>query len=96
MSALSFREQMSGYVAFGDSSHVDGYREGRRQGTRLRLQLKIVVDDVDRFIAGPQRTAVLRGTVRFDELGGEFEIERGAAAGACTTASASAPTPACR
>lgn len=79
MSALSFREQMSGYVAFGDNSHVDGYREGRRQGTRLRLALKIVVDDVDRFIAGPQRTAVLRGTVRFDELGGEFEIERGEA-----------------
>jgi len=79
MSALSFREQMSGYVAFGDRSHVDGYREGRRQGTRLRLQLRIVVDDVDRFIAGPQRTAVLRGTVRFDELGGTFEIERGEA-----------------
>jgi hypothetical protein len=76
-SALRFSEQMSGYVAFGDQPHRTGYQKGREQGTRLRLHLRVVVDDVDRFIVGPERRALLRGTARFDELGGEFAVERG-------------------
>jgi hypothetical protein len=75
--ALRFREQMSGFVAFGDKPHDAGYQQGRDDGSRLRLRLEIVVDDVDGFIAGPRRSAMLRGTVWFDELGGEFDVERG-------------------
>jgi pimeloyl-ACP methyl ester carboxylesterase len=75
--ALRFCEDMRGYVSFGDLTHRSGYERGREDGTRLRLKLRIVVDDVDRFIAGPERRAVLRGSVQFDELGGSFEIQRG-------------------
>jgi hypothetical protein len=84
--ALRFREEMAGYVGFagpqpgsGSSEAVPeiGYEFGRADGTELVLRLVVVVDDVDRFIAGPDRRAMLRGSLEFEELGGPFSIDRG-------------------
>jgi hypothetical protein len=75
--ALRFKEEMAGYVAFGDLPPASGGDLGRKEGTRLQLRMVVIVDDVDRFIAGPERRALLRGSVTFEELGGSFEIERG-------------------
>ena len=75
--ALTFSEELAGHVAFGDLPPQSGSDLGRKEGTRLRLRLTVIVDDVDRFIAGPERRALLRGSVDFEELGGRFDIERG-------------------
>jgi hypothetical protein len=75
--ALTFREHLRGHVAFGDYAYRDGYRLGREQGTRLVLPLTIVIDDIDAFIAEPDRRAVVRGRIEFDELGISLPIHRG-------------------
>jgi hypothetical protein len=75
--ALRFREEMEGFVAFGDHAPEAGHELGRREGTTLRLRLTVIVDDVDRLIAGPDRRTLVRGQVDFPELGGSFPIERG-------------------
>jgi hypothetical protein len=75
--ALTFREELSGHVAFGNHVYADGARLGREDGTRLVLSLMVVVADVDAFLAAPDRTALVRGTLRFDELGISLPIQRG-------------------
>jgi hypothetical protein len=75
--ALKFSEHLRGYAAFGESVPEIGYELGKDDRTQVELRLKVVVDDVDDFIAGPGRRAMLRGSLVFDELGGVFSIDRG-------------------
>jgi hypothetical protein len=75
--SLRFREEMSGYVAFGARLPEIGDDLGRADGTQMTLRASVVVPDVDEFIAGPERRAMLRGSLEFEELGGVFSIDRG-------------------
>lgn len=74
---LDFTENLRGYAAFGESVPEIGAVQGRADGTTVALKLSISVGDVNRFIGGPDRWALVRGSLRFDELGGEFPIIRG-------------------
>lgn len=65
--ALSFTEEMKGYVTFtGESAARD-----------LMFHLDITVPDVDRFVRDPSHTATAEGTVRCDHLGGDCEVVAG-------------------
>lgn len=75
--SVRFTEEMNGHVAFGEGDHERGAREGRATGTRLKFHLTIEVEDLDRFAADLRRSAVARGWVRCEALGGRLPVERG-------------------
>jgi cholesterol oxidase len=75
--AVSFTEEMKGFVAFGETDYEEGFRAGRESGTALMFHLTITADDIDAFIADPQREARAEGFVRCESLGGERPVERG-------------------
>jgi cholesterol oxidase len=75
--AVSFTEEMKGFVAFGENDYEEGFRAGRESGTALMFHLTITADDIDAFIADPEREARAEGFVRCDALGGERPVERG-------------------
>ena len=77
MTGLSFNERLTGHVAFGQEDFNEGLRRGRRDGTALALDLVIDIADVDAFLAEPQHTAELRGTLDCGPLGGRLAIEHG-------------------
>jgi hypothetical protein len=68
---------MRGYAAFGQSVPEIGYQVGKGDRTRVELRLTIAIDEIDAFIGGPGRRAMLRGSLRFDELGGTCAISSG-------------------
>jgi cholesterol oxidase len=75
--AVSFTEEMKGFVAFGETDYEEGFRAGRESGTALMFHLTITADDIDAFIADPEREARAEGFVRCESLGGERPVERG-------------------
>lgn len=77
MSSLEFTEEMKGYISFGELDAEGGARKGKASDTSLMFHLRIVVDDVDRFIADPAHPASATGWVRCEELGGRLPVERG-------------------
>ncbi|HZA58721.1 MAG TPA: GMC family oxidoreductase [Solirubrobacterales bacterium] len=75
--AVSFTEEMKGFVAFGETDYEEGFRAGRESGTALMFHLTITADDIDAFIADPEREARAEGFVRCEALGGERPVEGG-------------------
>jgi cholesterol oxidase len=75
--ALSFTEEMKGFVTFGEQDFDRGYRSGRESRTALMFHLTITAEDLDRFIADPDHLARAEGYVRADALGGQLPVERG-------------------
>jgi cholesterol oxidase len=76
-SGLRFTEKMKGFAAL----HVDdpraGFSRGKEDRDRLMFELTISVDDIDRFVAEPERQGSAAGYVECDLLGGRLEVERG-------------------
>jgi hypothetical protein len=70
---LRFKEVMSGRAGFGASS----YQAGNAGGNSLRIEARIAIDDVDRFIADPAHRATVRGNVLLPALGSPAAIEHG-------------------
>ncbi len=77
MSTVEFTEEMKGYVAFGAQDFREGFRKGKDEGTFLMFHLTIEVDDIDAFVADPEREARAEGWVDCDALGGRLAVERG-------------------
>ncbi len=76
---VAFSETLAGPVAFGAADPVDGLIAGRRAGDRLRLDLRIDVDDLSAFVADPAHAGRISGTARWDRLGQEhLVVESGA------------------
>jgi cholesterol oxidase len=75
--AVSFTEEMKGFVAFGDTDYEEGYRAGRESRTALMFHLTITADDIESFIADSERESVAEGFVRCEALGGELPVQRG-------------------
>jgi cholesterol oxidase len=76
--ALSFTEEMKGFVTPGASDYGTGYREGRESRTALMFHLTITAEDIDAFIADPEQDCAAEGYVRCDALGGELPVQKGA------------------
>ena len=74
---VQFSETLRGHVGWGAEDADDGFRLGRRHGTGIELQLHVVVEDLDRFMAGPSHDAPVTGQVECAELGGKLPIARG-------------------
>ena len=74
---LRFREEMTGFVALGESDPVAGAALGRASGTRLSFDVSITVADLAAFLRRPDHAATLEGTVTFAPLGGSFAIRDG-------------------
>lgn len=77
MSTLEFTEEMKGYVALGETDFRQGFEQGKSDGTYLMFHLTIEADDIDDFVADPEREAVARGWVRCDTLGGKLPVDQG-------------------
>lgn len=77
MTALSFSERMSGHVSFDEADYNAALQDGRRRRNTCKFELRIEVDDLDRFIADPDHQAGAGGWVDCPELGGRLEVERG-------------------
>jgi cholesterol oxidase len=76
--AVSFTEEMKGFVAFGERDYEEGFRAGRESRTALMFHLTITADDIEGFIAEPERECVAEGFIRCETLGGELPVRRGA------------------
>lgn len=75
--AVSFTEEMKGFVGFGASDYESGYRMGKHGRTALMFRLTIKANDIDAFVADPDRECVAEGYVDCDSLGGRLAVLRG-------------------
>ena len=55
--AVSFTEELKGWLSFDETDFNQALLHGRRQGTKARLRLKMEVADLDSFVAGPTHPA---------------------------------------
>ncbi|WP_225803844.1 patatin-like phospholipase family protein [Streptomyces sp. NK15101] len=74
---IRFTERMVGRVAFGreDAREAPPPEEGATAD--LALHLTVDIRGVDRFLAGPEHEASLRGEIVCQELGGRLPVEDG-------------------
>lgn len=75
---LEFMESMSGWIGSGKTDYLEGRIAGQQANTPARMDVKIVIDDLDGFLAKQDHLARLEGTFSFIPLGGTFSIEQGA------------------
>lgn len=67
---LSFREVMSGGFAMGQTDPQLGLDQGKVLGTSLALHADVTIPDFARFLADPNHTGSLGGSVDFAPFGG--------------------------
>jgi hypothetical protein len=67
---LSFREVMSGGFAMGQTDPGAGLVQGQANGTSLALHATVMIQDFERFLADPNHTGSLGGSIEFAPLGG--------------------------
>jgi predicted patatin/cPLA2 family phospholipase len=72
-----FRETMHGHWAKGATDPAAGEVEGIATGSPLAVHLAIAIENMDDFLADPERTASATGTVECPALGGSLEIGAG-------------------
>jgi cholesterol oxidase len=77
MVSLAFTEEMKGYVSFGEPDFDSGFRAGKDAGMAFMFHLTIATEDLDRFIADAQHTAVARGWIESDAFGGRLLVSEG-------------------
>ena len=65
---LQFEESMSGYIGKGATDPRQGAAIGRRDGTTIRFDVQIVIDDLNRFIKDRNHQAKLHGEVTCEPL----------------------------
>ena len=72
--AFQFTEEMKGYLAAGQTSFDDGYKQGQADGSYFMFHLTIKTDDVDQFLASPEHRAQAIGYVEGDLVGGRRPV----------------------
>ena len=70
---VEFTEEMSGFVALGESD----CGQGEQGGQPLLVHLTIQTEDIDFFLVDPDHKASIQGFVRYDALGGTFQVQKG-------------------
>lgn len=75
--ALSFTEEMKGYIGFGETDYDLGLRKGTQSGTFLMFHLTIKMDGVNHFIRDPRHDAAAEGYIECEALGGKLPVEQG-------------------
>jgi cholesterol oxidase len=74
---MEFTEQMKGFLALGETDPTRGWTIGKMLAHKFMFQLTITAPDVEHFVERSDHTAVARGFVRCDLLGGELPVKRG-------------------
>jgi cholesterol oxidase len=74
---VRFTEEMTGFAWPGAATYRDGWDQGKTEAWTLMFHLTIWVDDLDAFLADPDKTAVADGWVGCPALGGRRPVERG-------------------
>jgi hypothetical protein len=74
---LEFEESMTGWISPGKADYLEGRIAGQQANTPARIDAKIIIADLDRFLAISDHIAKLEGTFTFAPLGGTFPIEAG-------------------
>ncbi|MEW6153104.1 MAG: GMC family oxidoreductase [Actinomycetota bacterium] len=75
--SLEFTEEMKGHVTFGETDFEKGAKQGRKDRNFFMFRLTIVLDDVNAFLADPDRQARAGGWVSCEALGGRRPVDRG-------------------
>ncbi len=66
---ISFREEMDGGFALGETDPQAGERAGKQQGQKLTMNATVVIRDLDRFLADPEHRGELQGHITFPPFG---------------------------
>lgn len=74
---IEFDESMSGYIGKGQTDPVAGVEVGRREKTEVRFDVRIIIEDLGRFLKISDHQAALMGTVSSDLFGGKHKISHG-------------------
>jgi predicted alpha/beta hydrolase len=74
MGGVTFSEKLDGWIGARELDVNAGVVTGRRDGTRLKLELDIHVPDVDAIVRDPGAAAEARGFVTSELLGGRCEV----------------------
>lgn len=72
---LTFRETMRGRVALGATDPEQGATA--TNAAELAIHCDIAIDDVDRFVADPQHTGAITGSLVYAPFGGELPVTQG-------------------
>jgi cholesterol oxidase len=75
--ALSFTEEMKGYLDFEATDYEEAFEAGKAAGRKLMFHLTITADDIERFIDDAEHEAQVAGWIECDALGGELAVEGG-------------------
>jgi cholesterol oxidase len=75
--ALSFTEEMKGYMDFEETGYEEAFRAGEEAERKLMFHLTITAEDIDRFIADDLHEATVSGWVGCDALGGKLPVDGG-------------------
>jgi cholesterol oxidase len=75
--ALSFTEEMKGFLDFEETDYERAHRAGKAADRRLMFHLTITADDVERFVDDRNHEATVEGWVGCDALGGRRPVEGG-------------------
>jgi predicted acylesterase/phospholipase RssA len=74
---LRFTETIVGTFAFDTDDQAAGEKQGKACGTGLRAHLTVHLDGVRNFLADPNHTGSLTGTITSEALGGELQVDGG-------------------
>ena len=74
---FQFTEEMKGYLAAGETSFEDGFREGKAGDGYFMFHLTIKTDDLDGFLASPEHPADAIGYVEGSLVGGRRSVLKG-------------------
>ncbi len=75
---LEFEESMSGWIGMDRNDYLEGRIAGQQANTPARIDVKIIIDDLESFLQFPDHLARLEGTFSFAPLGGTVAVESGA------------------
>ncbi len=68
-SGITFNETMAGGFSLTETDPTRGRDQGKFAGTELAMHAKVVIDDMDKFIAEAEHPGGLSGTIDFKPMG---------------------------
>jgi len=74
---IVFSETMSGGFALDVNDPETGKKQGNRSGTELAIRVEVNIDDIDQFIAEPDHSGHLAGSIDFAPLGMNMKAYKG-------------------
>jgi cholesterol oxidase len=74
---FQFTEEMKGYLAVGEATFEDGFKEGKAASSHFMFHLTIKTDDVDLFLSSPEHQAQAIGYVEGAVVGGRRPVLKG-------------------